>query len=49
MPNISMIEKVVQLVCAIYYLVNKYTILLINQFLQRQNILIDEDISRTGH
>ena len=44
--NISMIEKVVQQVCAIYYLVSKYTYLLINQFVQRPNCLIDEDISR---
>ena len=48
MPNISMIEKVVQQICAIDYLVSKYTILLINQFVQRQNFLIDEDISRRG-
>ena len=46
MPNISMIEKVVQQVCAIDYLVSKYTSLLINQFIQRQTFLIDEDISR---
>ena len=48
MPNISMIEKVVQQVCAIDYLVSKYTFLLINQFMQRQIFLIDEDISRMG-
>ena len=48
MPNISKIEKVVQQVCAIDYLVSKYTFLLINQFIQRQNFLIDEDISRMG-
>ena len=35
-PNISMIEKVVQQICAIDYLVSKYTFLLINQFVQRQ-------------
>ena len=44
MPNFSMIEKVVQQECAIDYLVSKYTFLLINQFIQRQNIVIDEDI-----
>ena len=48
MPNISMIEKVVQQVCAIDYHVIKYTFLLINQFIQRQNLFIDEDISRMG-
>ena len=48
MRNISMFEKVVQQVCAIDYLVSKYTFLLINQFIQRQNFLIDEDISRMG-
>ena len=41
MPSISMIEKVVQQVCAIDYLVSKYTFLLINQFIQRQIFLID--------
>ena len=44
MPNISMAEKVVQRVCAIYYLVSKYTFLLFNHFVKRQIILIDEDI-----
>ena len=48
MPNISMIKKVVQQVCDIDYLVSKYTFLLINQFIQRQNPLIHEDISRLG-
>ena len=48
MPNISMIEKVVQQICAIDHLVRKYTFLLINQYVQRQNFLIDEDISRMG-
>ena len=48
MPNISMIEKVVQQVYAIDYLVSKYTFLLINQFIQWQNFLFDEDISRMG-
>ena len=48
MYNISMIEKVLQQICAIDYLVSKYTFLLTNQFLQRQNFLIDEDISRMG-
>ena len=48
MPNISMIEKVVQQVCVIDYLVSKYTFLLIIQLIQRQNFLIDEDISRMG-
>ena len=48
MPNISVIEKVAQQACAIDYLVSKYTFLLINQFIQRQNLLIDEDISRMG-
>ena len=37
MPNFSMIEKVVQQVCSIDYLVSKYTLLLINQFIQRQS------------
>ena len=46
MPNITMIEKVVQQLCNIDYLVSKYTFLLINQFILRQNLLIDEDISR---
>ena len=46
MPNISMVKKVVQQICAIDYFVSKYTFLLINQFVQRQNFLIDEDISR---
>ena len=32
MPYISMIEKVIQQICAIDYLVNKYTFLLFNQF-----------------
>ena len=45
MPDISMIEKVVQQECAIDYLVSKYTFMLINQFMPRQNFLIDEDIS----
>ena len=44
--NISMIKKVVQQVCAIDYLVTRYTFLLINQFVQRQFFLSDEDISR---
>ena len=48
MPNFSMIEKVIQQECAIAYLVSKYTFLLINQFIQRQNFLIDEDITRMG-
>ena len=48
MPNISMIEKVVQQVCAVDYLVSKHRFLLINKFIQRQNFLIDEDISRIG-
>ena len=48
MPNISLIEKVVQQECAINYLESKYTFLLINQFIQRQIFLIDEDISRMG-
>ena len=48
MPNISMIEKFVQQDCAIDYLVSKYTFLLINQFIQMQNLLIAEDISRMG-
>ena len=48
MPNIYVIEKVVQQVCAIDYRVSKYTFLLINQFIQRENFLIDEDISRIG-
>ena len=48
MPNFSMIEKVVQQVWAIDYLVSKYTFLLINQFVQIQKFLIDEDISRMG-
>ena len=48
MPNISMIEKVVQQVCAIDYLVSKYTFLLMNQFIQRQNFVIYEDITRMG-
>ena len=47
MPNISMIEKVVPEVCAIDYLVSKNT-LLVNKFIQRQNFLIDEDISQMG-
>ena len=38
-----MIEKVVQQIWAIDYFVSKYTFLLINQFVQRQNILIDEE------
>ena len=45
MPNISMIEKVVQLVRAVDYLVRNYTFLLINHFVSRQNFLTDEDIS----
>ena len=45
MPDISMIEKVIQQKCAIDYLVSKYTFLFINLFIQRQNFLIDEDIS----
>ena len=44
MPNISMIEKVIQQLCAIDFLVSKYTFLSINQFIQRQKFLIDEDI-----
>ena len=48
MPNFSMIEKVVQQVSAIDYIVSKYTFLLINQFVLRQNFLIDEDIARMG-
>ena len=48
MPNISIIAKVVQKVCAIDYLLSKYTFLLINPFVQRQNFLIDEDISWMG-
>ena len=48
MPNFSMIEKVVQQECVIDYLVSKYIFLLLNQFVQRQNIFIDEDISRMG-
>ena len=48
MPNISMIEKVVQQECAIDYLISKYYFLLINQFIQRYFFLIDEDISRMG-
>ena len=48
MPNISMIEKVVQQICAIDYFVSKYTFLLMNQFVHRQNFLIDEDISGMG-
>ena len=43
-----MIEKVVQQICAIDYFVGKYTLVLINQFVQRQNFLIDEDISGMG-
>ena len=43
-----MIEKVIQQVCAIDYLVSKYEFLLINWFVYRQNVLIDEDISRIG-
>ena len=43
MPDISMIEKVIQQECAIDYVVSKYTYLLINQFIQRQNFLINED------
>ena len=42
MPDISMIEKLVQQECAIDYLVSKYTFLLINQFIQRQNFMIDD-------
>ena len=41
-----MIEKVVQQVSAIDYLVSKYSFLLINKFVQRQDFLIAEDISR---
>ena len=48
MPNISMIEKVVQQVCAIDYPVSEYTLLLINKFIQRHFFLIYEDISRMG-
>ena len=50
MPNISMIEKVVQQVCAVDYTLyaSTYTFLFINQFIQRQNFLIDEDMSRMG-
>ena len=48
MSKISMIQKVVQQVCAIDYLVSKYIFLLMNQFIQMQNFLIDEDISRMG-
>ena len=48
MPNISMIEKVIQQVCAIDYFVSMYTFLLINQFIQRQNFLIDEVIFWMG-
>ena len=48
MPNITMIEKVDLQVCAIDYLVSKYTFLLINQFVLRQNFLIDEDMFRMG-
>ena len=36
MPNISMIEKVVQQERAIDYLVSKYAFLLTNQFIQKQ-------------
>ena len=43
-----MIEKVVQQECAIDNLVSKYTFLLINQFIQRENFLIDEDTSQMG-
>ena len=43
-----MMSKVVQQECAIDYLVSKYTILLINQFIQRQIFFSDEDISRMG-
>ena len=46
MPNISIIEKVNQQVAAIDYLVSKYTLLLVNQFVERQNFLVDKDISR---
>ena len=45
MPNIYKIKTVVQQVCAIDYIVSKYTFLLIDQFVKRQNYLIDEDIS----
>ena len=48
MPNISMIEKAVQQICAIDYLVHENSFLLINQFVQRQIFLIDKDISRMG-
>ena len=48
MSNFSMIEKVVQHECDIDNLVSKYTLLLINQLIQRQNFFIDEDISRMG-
>ena len=49
MLNISMIEKVVQQVCAIEYrIVNKYTFLLITAVYHEANFLIDEDISRMG-
>ena len=43
-----MIEKVVQQVCAIDYLVSKYTFLLINQFIQKKIFFIDVNISRMG-
>ena len=46
MPNISIIKKVNQQVTAIDYLLSKYTLLLVKQFVERQNFLIDEDISR---
>ena len=46
MPNISMIEKVVQQVCTVDYIVSKYTFLLINQSVYRPDFFIEEDISR---
>ena len=38
MPNISMVKKVIQQVCAIDYIVSKHTFLLINQFIWGKNI-----------
>ena len=40
-----MIGNVVHQVCAIDYLISKYTFLLINKFIKMEKNLIDEDIS----
>ena len=47
MPNISMIDKVVQQVYGIDYVVSKYTFLFINQCIHRQTFLIHDQTNPT--